>query len=265
MRHYLDILDVNVSKNNLSTLSELIKAHLSKIPFENISKLYLYKNNNLTNIPCFGLYLRNIDDYNFGGTCYSNNYYFYLLLFFLGYNVKFCSADMSKPNVHCAITVDFSGTEYLIDVGYAAPFIEPIPLSLFQKYEITFGKFKYIINPKDSNNCTKVEMYWNDNLTHGYLLNSKSRNILDFNNVIKNSFNENSTFLNTILLTKYVSGKYIRINGLEYSQSNFENTLTVTLTNAEELADVIEEYFRIPKNICFGIFKYIDLNNNILY
>ena len=47
---YLDLLRVKKSKPDLDLLRKIVKAHLIRIPFENISKL-LYKNQGLNHIP----------------------------------------------------------------------------------------------------------------------------------------------------------------------------------------------------------------------
>jgi len=81
---YLAILGVARREPSLEALRELLAAHLTRIPFENISKLYYRKRLGLVNLPGIQLYLEGIDKYHFGGTCYSNNYHFHLLLRSLG-------------------------------------------------------------------------------------------------------------------------------------------------------------------------------------
>jgi arylamine N-acetyltransferase len=73
--------------------------HLTRVPFENISKLYKQQHHGLTGLPSIELYLDGIERYHFGGTCYSNNFHFYSLLAALGYDVKLCAADTKTPDV----------------------------------------------------------------------------------------------------------------------------------------------------------------------
>lgn len=75
---YLELLGIKEVKTSFELLCKIVKTHLTRIPFENISKL-LYKNQGMNNIPDLTTYLSGIEKYNFGGTCYSNNYYLYLL------------------------------------------------------------------------------------------------------------------------------------------------------------------------------------------
>jgi len=109
---YLGLLGVSKSEPDFDLLKKIVKAHLIKIPFENISKL-LYKKQGMSYIPDLSRYLDGIKNYNFGGTCYVNNYYLYLLLKDVGYDIKLCGADMKKPDVHiiCIVTIDHN--EYI--------------------------------------------------------------------------------------------------------------------------------------------------------
>jgi len=70
---YLAILRVAAREPSLEALRELLAAHLVRIPFENISKLYYRKRLGLMNLPDIHLYLEGIEKRDFGGTCYSNN------------------------------------------------------------------------------------------------------------------------------------------------------------------------------------------------
>ena len=137
---YLRLLGIEKQRPDFEYLKEIVKAHVLKIPFENISKLYFYKRINLKKLIDFELYLDGIEKYGFGGTCYANNFYLNQLLSWLGYNIKLCGADMKNPDVHIVSVVNIENREFLIDTGYAAPFSEPIPLNLLNDYIIDMGK-----------------------------------------------------------------------------------------------------------------------------
>ena len=163
---YLNILGIGRREPSITALYEIIMAHLTKVPFENISKL-LYKKQGLKYIPVLSVYLDGIEKFNFGGTCYSNNYYLYLLLKYLGYDVKLCGADMKNPDVHVVSMVKIGEQDFIVDVGYAAPFTEPLPGDLKKNYVITFGDEKYILNPRDESGYSKLEQYYKGELKHG--------------------------------------------------------------------------------------------------
>ena len=72
-------------------------------------------------MPGLDQFLADIENYHFGGTCYTNNYFLKLLLSYLGYDVKLCGADMNRPDVHVVNIVRIEGREFIVDVEYAAP------------------------------------------------------------------------------------------------------------------------------------------------
>ncbi len=119
-------------------------------------------------IPDFAQFLDGIERFHFGGTCYSNNYYLYLLLDYLGYDIRLCGADMSEPDGHMVSIATFEGREYLLDVGYAAPFLEPLPRDLDQPYEIVSGTNRYVLQPQDANGNSHLQLIQNEIEIHGY-------------------------------------------------------------------------------------------------
>ena len=73
---YLAVLGVAHQEPTLDALRELVTAHLTHVPFENISKLHNRKHHGLTGLPSIQLYLDGIERHHFGGTCYANNFHF---------------------------------------------------------------------------------------------------------------------------------------------------------------------------------------------
>ncbi len=248
-KEYLQILDVSVKKPSIDALKELISSHLAHIPFENISKIYYKKKLNLLYIPTLELYVEGIRKYNFGGTCYSNNFYFNRLLKYLGYNIVLCGADMKNPDVHIVSIVTIENQEFIIDVGYAAPFFEPLPRNLSTEYQINFGIDKYILLPKDCNGFSRLNFYRNNILKHSYVVKPYSRSISEFDHVIKASFDITATFMNAILLVLFGknSSKVIHnFSIIEFENNNYKKTI---LPDENELMKEIENKFRIPKEI----------------
>jgi len=257
---FLKLLGVEKKEATLEALSELVFAHFSIIPFENISKLYYKQLFGLQHLPAFSQYLNGIAENCFGGTCYSNNYFFYRLLKFLGYEVKLCGADMKDPDSHLVIIVTINHIDYLVDVGNAAPFLHPIPLNLETGYTISSGREKYIFKPRGNNCCSRLEMLRNGIPKSGYLIKPTARKIEDFHDVISGSFKEGSTFLNAILITKYISGKFYTIHNLELIVSTSDNFFIQRISDLDELSSLIDTIFKIPLSISREVIK----NMNIL-
>ncbi len=129
---------------SLERLTDLHRAHLTKIPFENLSIV-------LQQPMGFGKQyaFEKIVGENRGGFCYELNYSFYLLLTSLRFNVKLISAQVfnrdkntfGKPFDHLALLVDLSGSQYLVDVGFGDSFTVPISIA-GRSYRETDGEYQ---------------------------------------------------------------------------------------------------------------------------
>jgi arylamine N-acetyltransferase len=246
---YLAILGVARRQPSLEALHELLAAHLTRIPFENISKLYYRKRLGLVNLPAIQLYLDGIDKFHFGGTCYSNNYHFHLLLRSLGYEAKLCASDMKTPQIHALNMIRVEGREYLADTGYAAPLLEPIPRDLATDYETILGRDRYVLRPQDAYGCSRLELYRDGVLRHGYLARPEPKRIEDFSKVIAASFSAAATFLNSVLLVRFYPGRSVLIHNLTMVESEGSKSTLHALANRDQLIDAIERRFEMPREI----------------
>ena len=249
LARYLGILGVPGRPPGLNALAELVAAHLMRVPFENISKIYYRKRLGLKTIPDLKTYLNGIENYHFGGTCYSNNYYLYRLLASLGYAVKLCGADMSQSDVHIVSRVTLEGREYLIDVGYAAPFWAPLPRDLAEDDTIVLGHDRYVLKPQDINGCSRLELYRDGVKKQGYLAKPLPRQIADFEPVIADSYRAAATFMNALLLVRFYPGRSVVIHNLTVIESQDANSIARTLHRRDEVGLAVEENFGIPRGI----------------
>lgn len=241
---YLHLLEVEKSRPSIDLLNRIVKAHLIKVPFENISKL-LYKKRGITSIPDLSTFLNGIEKYNFGGTCYTNNYYLFCLLKELSFEVKLCGADMKNPDVHLISIVKIDNREYIIDGGYAAPFLHPLPRDLNEDYVITLGNEKYIVKPQNDFGRTKVEQYSNGKLQHWYTAKPEERKIEDFTKVIEASYSDDAVFMNAVRITQFSETGSKVLKNLSLTE-NTRSESSSRKISYHDLPTVIQENFKIP-------------------
>jgi arylamine N-acetyltransferase len=249
VRRYVSALGVQRCEPSLEALRELVGAHLTHVPFENISKLYNRKHHGLTGVPPIDLYLEGIEHYHFGGTCYANNFHFYTILRALGYDVKICGADMTNPDVHLVIVAALDNHEYLVDVGYGAPFYTPLPRDLKADYITTLGRDRYVLKPQDASGRSRLEMYRDGLPKHGYVVNPRARRIEEFAGVIAYSFRPEATFLNALLLTRFYPGASLVIHNLTVVESHANEFTVRQMENRSELITTIVDRFGMPHSI----------------
>jgi arylamine N-acetyltransferase len=246
VQQYLRLLGVAAKRPDRETLGELVAAHLMRVPFENVSKLHR-KRQGFLGVPHARTFLEGIERCHFGGTCYTNNFHFYTLLASLGYEVKLCAADMASPNVHMVIMVSVDEREYLVDAGYGAPFLAPLPRDLREDYVVALGRDRYVLKPQDANGCSRLELYRSGTLKHGYLAKPAARKIEDFAAVIADSFRPTATFFNAVLLTRFFPRSSVVIHNLELIESHGTASRITRLKDRQELAAAIERHFGIPR------------------
>ncbi len=248
-KRFLKLLDIERRKPSIEALGELVFAFLTRIPFENISKLYYVRRCGLRGLPNFETYISGLENHNFGGTCYTNNYHLHLLLSHLGYDVSLCGADMINPDVHLVNIVRIDKREFIVDAGYAAPFIEPLPRDLDHDYTVELGCDCYVLEPQDEHGRSNLRLHHNGQPKHGYMVNPVPRPIDHFRKVIADSFQESATFMNAILLTRFQRNKAVRIHNLSITWSEGSEYEIEELGNKDQLPGVIEDLFGIPQKI----------------
>jgi N-hydroxyarylamine O-acetyltransferase len=260
---YLSILGIGEAPPSIDHLSALVRAHLTRVPFENISKLYLKKTQGASYIPSLEEHIDGIESFSFGGTCYANNPYFYELLRFLGYEVTLCGADMSKPDVHVVSIVRLEGREYLVDVGYGAPFYEPMARDLDCPHEIRFGSNRFVLEPQDSEGRSLMTMFRDGLPTHGYTAKPAPRSIGNFEEVIRESYRESATFMNVLVVERFFTGRSVRVHNFSLTESTADRATTTRLTDREELVDAVEHHIGIPAGIVREAIEGIALESDI--
>ena len=246
---YLDILGLNRRKPGYDALAEIVSRHVMRVPFESVSKLYYYRRLGLSTIPNPELYLDGIEKYHFGGTCYSNNYYLNRLLLHLGYDARLCGADMNNPDVHIVSMVTVENREYIIDVGYAAPFWDPLPRDLKHDHVVRHGNTRYELKPQDDSGCSRLELYRDGELRHSYLAKPIARDIEFFAPAIADSFSESSTFMNALLLVRFFPGRSLTIHNLTIVESDGSDAKFTAIDDPGDLTQIVAKHFAIPESI----------------
>lgn len=259
--HYLWLLGCQRKEPSWEALCELTSAHLVRIPFENISKIYHRVHLGRRWIPSLDEYLNSIECYRFGGTCYTNNYYMHLLLRHLGYDVTLCAAqiarDGSAPNGHMVNIVVVDGREAIVDVGYGAPFWSPLPRDLKEDYIVSVGKDTYVLRPTDSNGCSKVDEFRDGELVHGYLAKPASCKLEDFSDSITASYAVMAMFQRSLSLFRFNSRGFVGVKNCNIMMVEGDHANHTTVDSADELTGFICEHFAMPTFIVTEVIQQL--------
>ena len=262
VEQYLDLLGLSPERPSLEYLTRLIRAHLDRIPFENISKLLYLKRDGQRDVPDLETYLHAARDFHFGGTCYSNNPYLCRLLRHLGFDAELNGCDMQNPDVHIVIRVRLGGQEYLADVGYAAPFLDPMPVSNSTEYETELGISRYVLRPRGADGCSRMDLYRRGELAHTYLVKPISREHAYFKPAIVDSYRPLATFMTSLLLTKYSAERSVVIYNYTLTEFDGRRETVTRLKDTKELVAAIEQQFGIPQSLSEEALDGVELSGN---
>jgi arylamine N-acetyltransferase len=257
---YLDVLGLAPCAPSLAALADLTAAQLTRVPFENVSKLYYARRQAAPRRPPHLLqYLDDIERRHFGGTCYANAFNFHLLLAHLGYDVWLCGADMAAPDVHLVNIVRVDGRPFLVDVGYGAPLLTPLPLDGQEDQTIAWGRERYVLKPREASGRSRLELHRDGELRHGYVVNPTPRRIGEFADVIADSFADGATFMHALLIARFSPTRSVTLRNLTLIDAEGTDYRLQTIPGTEELPDVIEQHFRIPRDIAREALAGVDL------
>jgi arylamine N-acetyltransferase len=128
---YLDLLGLEREPPTLDYLKRLTRAHVIRVPFENISSILRRAAAGSAPVPPIDrdLELRAWRDLRGGGVCFVITDMFGTLLESLGFQAHAILAVISFPGSHQGVVVQIGERRYLVDAGNGAPFFEPIPVS----------------------------------------------------------------------------------------------------------------------------------------
>lgn len=243
---YLGLLGVSATTPDTKTLRRLVRAHLTHVPFENISKLWYARTPGYRGLPGIERFLDGIEQYRFGGTCYANNYYLYLLLVALGFDARLCGADMSRSDVHVVTMVRLPEGDFLVDGGYAAPFLDPLPLFSTGCVEVSLGSERYVLHPRDGRGRSRLDLYREGVLTHGYTAKPERREIAEFAGVIADSFSPAATFMNAVVVAKFEEDRSLVLHNRTLIESRGAVVRKRDLAGRSGVIDALETEFGIP-------------------
>jgi hypothetical protein len=105
-------------------------------------------------------------------------------------------------------------------------------------------------------------MFRNGAYKHGYAVRPGTRTIEDFQQVISSSFQPEATFLNSLLITKFISGRFCILHNLEYTESSGTGKSIHQSLQVKELTKKVEEKFKIPESITSQVIADLDFSRD---
>ncbi|HSH00124.1 MAG TPA: arylamine N-acetyltransferase [candidate division Zixibacteria bacterium] len=259
---YLALLGKKRSRPCWDELAALTAAHLQRIPFENVSKIYRVRVQGERGVPQLAEFLANVERYKFGGTCFVNNFYFNLLLSHLGYDVRLCSADIAvegaPPDGHMLNVVTLDGTEAIVDVGFGAPFWHPLNRNHDTDIQVRLGAERYALKPQDDSGRSRLEVYREERLVHGYLMKPHAREVSEFAEVISRSYSDRAPFLNRLTIIRFYDDWALTVRNNKLAKLTGPGVETTRLETRAEITETVVTHFGMPEEIVTAALETLD-------
>lgn len=243
---YLRLLGIAGRPSGLEGLRTLVRRHLEAVPFENISKLLLYEREGSGRALSLPEFLDQIEFLDLGGTCYTCNPFLADLLRELGYEADLLGADMSKPNVHTCLRVRVDSAPYHVDVGFAAPFREPIQLDQLP-IEVEEGSNRYVFDRDAATTDLRLSMFSKGEFQFRYLAHDPPRPREFFDDVVAASYALDSTFMRCLRIGRVLEGHSLDLIDRALYRHEGEQTTVTRLGSLEELKAVVRDQFGMPR------------------
>ncbi|MBD3220962.1 hypothetical protein GF314_06935 [bacterium] len=248
-RRYLALLGVDPAPPSRSALTAITTAHLARVPFENLSKLIGHGRGEPPGVPPIARYLDGIEHLALGGTCYACAFGLHALLGHLGYEVRLCGAAMTRPDVHVVNVVTLDGEDWLVDVGYGAPLLAPLPLGSRRPQTVVRGAEQWTLQPRDTTGRSRLEHRRDGEVVHGYTLDPAARRTAYFAPMIADSFRPGAGFLTRLRVARHDGRRTISVRDRTVTVVDGDAVRQRILDADEELCGVVEVLLKIPASV----------------
>jgi arylamine N-acetyltransferase len=218
---------------------------LCRVPFENVSKLLLFGREGAGSVATLSKFLDGIEYQDLGGTCYSSNPFLAELLRALGYDADLLGADMEDPNVHTVIRVRIGGIAYHVDVGYAAPFRQPMRLDQVPM-EVAHGKYRYLLE-RNGRGEYGMSVWCGPERVHGYAVHGPPREFAFFRGIILDSYTPGRMFMSCLRITRFFEAHAVELKNSTLTYYKGTETRETNLHSLQELRQAIEHDLVMPR------------------
>ena len=244
---HLRILGFDAPPSGLDGLRSIVRAHLLRVPFENISKLLLFGREGRGRFFTLPEFLDGIEHFDLGGTCYGANPFLGELLRALGYEADLHGANMQRGlNVHTSLRVRIDDRAYHVDVGYGGPFREPIALDRLP-FEIVEGANRYVFDREPHGEGYEMAVFSGQERVHGYIVHGPPRSLDFFTPAMQNSFAPNATFMNCLRICRFFDGHSVTLLNGELTIHRGATAECRELSGVAEVEAALAAEFEMPR------------------
>lgn len=250
---YLNFLGLEPEQPSIPYLESICRAHLSRLPFENISKLIYYRDQHVNGflIPPIEKHVANIQQHNYGGTCYNINSQTLLLLQAL----DFSGFHVRLGEHHLGIIIRSPEEQNLllyVDFGAAAPLFKPVPFQVDPKNSSCFGidEIKILPDPDQPDHYRFTRFRRGEQLNNEWIFNPNHPvEFTDLADVIKAANEPGAYFMKELRcqLWQLEREHYLSlINNTFIIRTSDNQEKKLQLNSISEIEEVLSKEFLLP-------------------
>ncbi len=231
-------------------LHELVGSHLIKVPYENVSLLLRSAQGGTaaSTLRPIDAFLEDIAEHDLGGANFSIPIHFAALLKFLDYDVELLGADIgSTQRAHAVCRVTFEDVQYLVDIGYAAPFYQPIPISELP-LTIPHGDFQYQLERHASGpGNVEVTTARGANKLQSYVARSPALGPEGFAAALQRAGDPNGRMLRSLRISRFFASRVLEIFDNNLVTTHHNITTVTPIRNIDELEVIVHEQLQLTR------------------
>lgn len=243
---------------DLETLNTLHAAYLTRVPFENATKLVKAGRAGTAGAAMRGPvefwedHLR----WGSGGTCFSATHAYQFLLRYLGFSARpvFCQLPASEAEAHTALLVQLEDRVILVDVGYALPAPVALPESGVIRRSTEFYDIEIRPGPQE-----EYLIFSEDDRGQRFRYRFTSREVSDagFRKAWARTFEGGAPYMRRLAL-----GRFERGVRLLYKDPTCVYQISRKGESSQALPeprlDAISKLFKLPKPLLQAAFRTLD-------
>lgn len=246
-KKYLKLLGIQVEPPSVSFLVAIVKRHLAKVPYENISKIIRFHEVG-PSIPSLEEFVGGIADKTFGGTCFAQNIYLNHILNYLGFESKLIGIRKDGLLSHLSLRIDIGGSNYCVDVGIMSSFSGPFRIHPSESFKKDLGNQRFVFSPKSDLENYSLEIFRDGKMIRGFESSSLPYTEQDLEIGIRKTFERSAMFMTTLCVHRVFgthsrgiwNRNFYQINGVEHSVRQIQSYSELKSVCNNEL--MISEY-----------------------
>jgi N-hydroxyarylamine O-acetyltransferase len=227
---YLKLLGIQMEPPSVSFLAAIVKRHLARVPYENVSKIIRFHQFG-PSIPSLEEFVEGIADKKFGGTCFAQNIYLNHILNSLGFKSELLSMRRDGIISHVCLRVNIEASNYFVDVGLMSSFSGPFRIHPSESFTKDLGNQRFIFSPNSDLLNYRLEIWRAGKLSREFESSLIAFSEQDLEIGIRKTFERSAMFTTTLCVHRAFEThslgiwdrNFYQIKGTEYSVQKIQS------------------------------------------